>query len=265
MDSLQGLIIFKWKMTEIPISVRAHAINLLATWTFLLLFSFNAMAFSTITLNSPADRNMTNVTTPSFNFTVVGNESTYNATLYLNNECKGNNASVSNNTATIITSTALGGGMYSWNVNASKGNITNTSDSRIIFILDISSTSNITITSWSGNLTHLQVCYTANITANVTANISALMHHLDGECNYGVFSVSNLSNSIIDIRSPRNLSSMAECQVILTANITSGSYCVWIQEDEQVSRGNLASIIASAAVAIVTILHALKWDSHTRQ
>lgn len=254
-----------WKM-EISVNVRrAHAINLLLLYVAFLVLSSLVFADASITLNSPANRNLTNVTTPSFNITVVGNHSQYNCSLYIRNVSKGNNETVFNNTATIITSSSLPGGTYEWYVNCTNGTITNQSATRILFRLNISSTTNLTILNWSGNLTKLRISYHHSST-NITGNISVVMDDLDGECNYGTSNVSNQSNTIRDILFPRNVSSLTNCTpVVLTANNTNGTFSAWIQEDEEVSRGNLASIIASAAVAITTILHALSWDSHTQQ
>jgi len=62
-----------------------------------------ALAINQPTLNYPLNQTFTNNNTPDFNFTVTGNETSYSCELFLNDTGYGENSSVLNNTATIIT------------------------------------------------------------------------------------------------------------------------------------------------------------------
>ena len=90
--------------------------------------------YFSITTHTPANNTLTNDNTTDYNFTVSGSESSYNCTLYLNDTSKGNNASTSNNTATIITSSAVSDGIYNWYVNCTANSTTNQSEIRQITI-----------------------------------------------------------------------------------------------------------------------------------
>ncbi len=87
-----------------------------------------------INLTYPTNNSYTNKNTTEFNFTVSGSETSYNCTLYLNDTSKGNNASVSNNTATIITSSAISDGFYNWHINCTAVGTTEQSEVREITI-----------------------------------------------------------------------------------------------------------------------------------
>jgi len=70
-----------------------------------------------ITLNSPASLANTSNTTPDFNFTAVSTtNTTFSCVLYVDGANVGSNASTSNHTATIITSSALSEGVKSWKI-----------------------------------------------------------------------------------------------------------------------------------------------------
>ncbi|MFA5797615.1 MAG: PGF-pre-PGF domain-containing protein [Candidatus Woesearchaeota archaeon] len=89
----------------------------------------------TLTPNTPANNAFTNDTTPDFNFTVIGNETTTNCTLFINATARGTNASVLNNTPTILTANAsLAEGVYTWYVNCTDPAATNSSVSRTLTV-----------------------------------------------------------------------------------------------------------------------------------
>ena len=72
---------------------------------------------SSVTLNSPANLANTSNTTPGFSFTAVSTtNTTFSCVLYVDGANVGSNASTSNYTATIITSSALSEGARSWKV-----------------------------------------------------------------------------------------------------------------------------------------------------
>ena len=81
-----------------------------------------------VSLNSPVNKTVTSDNTTSHNFTPIGSESTYDCTLYYNNTNRGSNASVSNNTATVITSSEVSDGGYTWYVNCTASSVTNQSN-----------------------------------------------------------------------------------------------------------------------------------------
>jgi parallel beta-helix repeat protein len=87
-----------------------------------------------VSLNSPLDQTTTNDNTTDVNFDVVGTEATYNCSVYFNNTARGNNASVQNDTATTITTTALIEGPYLWYVNCSGEGVMNQSEVRNLWI-----------------------------------------------------------------------------------------------------------------------------------
>jgi len=87
-----------------------------------------------VVLSSPPNNTVTTDTTPDFNFTVTGTESTYNCTLYLNNTVHGINSSTLNNTLTTITPSTISDGTYNWYINCSARGATNQSEKRTITI-----------------------------------------------------------------------------------------------------------------------------------
>ncbi|MFH1425051.1 MAG: Ig-like domain-containing protein [archaeon] len=80
---------------------------------------FSLTGTGNITLNSPADNNITTDATPDFNFTFVHNaESTADCNLYVGTTQYGNNSSAINNTATVITANAtIANGSNTWYIN----------------------------------------------------------------------------------------------------------------------------------------------------
>ena len=87
-----------------------------------------------ITLNSPPNQTTTDDSTPDFNFTVSGTESSYSCELFINDTGYGT-ATANNNTATIITAnSSLSDGTYDWYVNCTAGGVTNQSEVREITI-----------------------------------------------------------------------------------------------------------------------------------
>ena len=99
-----------------------------------------AVSFS-ITLNSPPNQTTTDDSTPDFNFTVSGTESSYSCELFLNDTGYGT-ATANNNTATIITANqSLLDGTYDWYINCTAG-ITNQSEVREITINEFPTYSN---------------------------------------------------------------------------------------------------------------------------
>ena len=87
-----------------------------------------------ITLNSPPNQTTTDDSTPDFNFTVSGTESSYSCELFINDTGYGT-ATANNNTATIITANqSLSDGTYEWYINCSANSVTNQSETREITI-----------------------------------------------------------------------------------------------------------------------------------
>lgn len=221
--------------------------------------TFLVAATPSITLNSPGNNTATYDISPSVNFTVIDGNATYSCELIIDGSGYGRNTSVSNNTATIMTvNTSLFYNNHSWRINCTNGSVSNISFT-YTFNVTISTTVNMTFLNATGNLTNMTVCY--NTTAG--SNMTLMMEDLGGDCNYGVSNASGRDSSIKDILFPRNESSLQECNLTLRANSTAGVYCILLQEDEEVSESNLAAIIAASAIAIITIIHALRWDSIT--
>ncbi|MBN2014476.1 MAG: DUF2341 domain-containing protein, partial [Candidatus Altiarchaeota archaeon] len=122
-------------------------------------------------LNSPQNQAVTNDTTPDFSFNVVGSESTYNCTLYLNDTNKGNNASTQNNTPTTITSTALSDGTYSWYVNCTATGFAEQSKIREITIDTTAPTTTATAIISNGS-SYTFDTWTNSSYVNITLNCS---------------------------------------------------------------------------------------------
>jgi len=97
------------------------------------LLSLSLSTFS-ITLNSPPNQTTTDDSTPDFNFTVSGTESSYSCELFINDSGYGT-ATANNNTATVITANqSLSNGVYNWYINCTAGGVTNQSEVREITI-----------------------------------------------------------------------------------------------------------------------------------
>jgi len=93
-----------------------------------------ALAINQPTLNYPLNQTFTNNNTPDFNFTVTGNETSYSCELFLNDTGYGENSSVLNNTATIITAnSSIPDSFYNWYINCTNST-TNQSEVREITI-----------------------------------------------------------------------------------------------------------------------------------
>ena len=88
-----------------------------------------------ISINSPANETVTSDNSTSHNFTFIGSVATADCTVYYNDTSKGNNASVQNNTATVITSSEVSNGGYNWYVNCTSGSTNNQSEVYVITIL----------------------------------------------------------------------------------------------------------------------------------
>ncbi|RLI98837.1 MAG: hypothetical protein DRP06_04580, partial [Candidatus Aenigmatarchaeota archaeon] len=127
-----------------------------------------------ITLNSPPNQTITNDLSPNFNFTVSGNENSYDCVLYLNDINKGSNSTTLNNTATIITSSTLSDGVYNWYINCTAGDVENQSEIREITIDSTSPTLFYNPTSTSQGY-HLQNWIFINITASDTNKDSVIL------------------------------------------------------------------------------------------
>jgi hypothetical protein len=100
---------------------------------------------TTPNLGSPANNSYTSYQTLNFDFNATDAESsTLNCILYINSSNYGSNATVRNNTNTIIkNSNTLLNGTYSWNISCSDGSATNWSVTRIV---NINYTINYTLT-----------------------------------------------------------------------------------------------------------------------
>ncbi|MCD6274529.1 MAG: LamG domain-containing protein, partial [Candidatus Aenigmarchaeota archaeon] len=85
-------------------------------------------------LNSPPNQTTTSDSTPDFNFTVSGTESSYSCELFINDMGYGTETA-NNNTPTIITAnSSLSDGTYDWYVNCTANSVTNQSEVREITI-----------------------------------------------------------------------------------------------------------------------------------
>ena len=101
-----------------------------------------------ITLNSPPNETSTQDKTPDFNFTVSWKENNYACELFLNNTGYGENSTVFNNTATIITAnSSLSDGTYNWYINCTANSFTNQSEIREITIYTLTTTTTTTTTT----------------------------------------------------------------------------------------------------------------------
>ena len=117
-----------------------------------------------ITLNSPPNQTTTSDSTPDFNFTVSGTESSYSCELFINDIGYGT-ATANNNTATIITANqSLSDGTYDWYVNCSSGGVTNQSEVREITI----DTNPPTFSNWQQNPPDLNSSSVGKLYINVT-------------------------------------------------------------------------------------------------
>lgn len=100
-------------------------------------------------------------------------------------------------------------------------------------------------------------------------NLTIMLGDLGGDCNYGIFNDTDQNNSIhshvIDVKFPRDISSLSECNITLVLNSTlpAGNYSILVHEDKTVGGSNLPIVVVASVVAIVVIIHVLKWDSKT--
>ncbi|MFA5797617.1 MAG: Ig-like domain-containing protein [Candidatus Woesearchaeota archaeon] len=129
---------------------------------------FVLATITSLTPNTPANNAFTNDTTPDFNFTVIGNETTTNCTLFINATARGTNASVLNNTPTILTANAtLAQGVYTWYVNCTDPAATNSSVSRTLTVDTTAPTVVVTL-----NDSALKVGETALVTFTFSENVT---------------------------------------------------------------------------------------------
>ncbi|MBN2094959.1 MAG: DUF2341 domain-containing protein [Candidatus Aenigmarchaeota archaeon] len=94
-----------------------------------------AVSKFSVYLNAPANDTNTSNNMPDFNFTVNGSKLTYSCTLFVNESSYGMNASVQNNTPTIITADDfLPDGLLEWYINCTSAGIVNLSEIRQITV-----------------------------------------------------------------------------------------------------------------------------------
>ncbi|RLG14879.1 MAG: hypothetical protein DRN66_00750, partial [Candidatus Nanohalarchaeota archaeon] len=131
---------------------------------------------------------------------------------------KGNNATTANNTATIITSSAVSDGVYNWYINCSAGGFTNQSEIREITIDTIPP--NITIYS-PENTTYATTSVDLNYTATDLNNISWCGYSLDGNNNI----------------------TLTDCNNITLTNLTEGQHNITVYTNDTAGNTNSTSII----------------------
>lgn len=99
-----------------------------------MLSSFVCAEIYDLTIISPPDNFYTNNQTPSFTFSVYGNTSTNNCTLYIDELPYGTNDSIINGTVVIIANDTLSEATHTWYVNCSDPYGTNTTVTRTITV-----------------------------------------------------------------------------------------------------------------------------------
>ncbi|MEA3343572.1 MAG: S8 family serine peptidase [archaeon] len=145
-----------------------------------------------IHLNSPDTQTATNDNTPDFNFTISGTGNSYNCNLYINGTSKGSNETVSNSTATILTSTTLTDGNYAWYINCTLAGIANSSETRTLTVDATSPV--ITILSPGTQSNYSTQTISFNITLNETGSWCG--YSLDGAPNATMTSTAEMWGDI---------------------------------------------------------------------
>lgn len=145
----------------------SFSLILVAIFVTIAMFAFATI--ESITSNSPINDFNTSDNTPNFQFTIVGNSTSYNCTLYLNDTAVASNISVFNNTATVLTSSVLNDGTYYWYVNCTDSDsIVNQSEYRNITIDATAPT--IVVTSPINN-SHYNYTENISVIASATDNL----------------------------------------------------------------------------------------------
>ncbi len=141
-------------------------------------FTVNTVAPS-VTLNSPANLSIFNVSSVNFNFTTVDNlSSTMNCSIFLDGALNQTNASTSNNTATILTISGIPDGFHYWSVQC-KDNANNVGTS---------------------------------VKRNFTVDTTAPVVTLNSPANLSIFNVSSVNFNFTTVD---NLSSTMNCSIFL--------------------------------------------------
>jgi PGF-pre-PGF domain-containing protein len=183
-----------------------------------------------LSANSPPGEYYTNDTTPEFSFTVLGNSTTYNCTLYIGGLEYGTNDLVYDGSANIVSNGTLSGGNYSWYVNCTDAEGTSSTGSRNIIIdltapiisighpideqyynmliIDFNFTVSGEESCWynlDGDLTELPAC--ANTLLNITDGSHSLTVYANDTANntasYTVtFIVDTTVPGLVDVLSP---------------------------------------------------------------
>ena len=182
--------------------------------------------YFSIILNSPPNQTITNDNTPNFNFTVFGTENTYNCTLYIDNINYGNDNSVANNTATIITPTsAVPDGIHNWYIDCNAEGVSNQSETREITI--DTSIPNVTLIEPTQNNTitnNSWMYWNASISNDTTTCVL--------ETNIGNFSM-NMSNGYCYYNLTNSTSPLYVCGKILVSDLANNTnqteqICWWL-------------------------------------
>jgi len=157
----------------------------------LLLVLFVYATFSSITLNSPANNTVTSDTTPDFNFTGI---STVNVTMSCSAIVDGasvaTNGATANDTATVLTSTALAEGSHNWNINCTDTDETSSSEIRTIIVDVTLPTSTISAPADNTNTSDTTPQITFTLTDNIDTSIDYDIY-VDGTINGQIGAVAN--------------------------------------------------------------------------
>ncbi len=156
---------------------------------------------SSITLNSPINNTITDDPTPDFDFTAESTaDSTFSCSAKIDGVTVATNATTSNNTATMLSSTTLAG-IHNWNISCTDSGGSTTSETRIVQVeiepsIMLNSPANNALTAGSVNF---------NFTATDNADSSL-------DCTLKVDGADRANNA----------STLNGTPTILTASLTSG-------------------------------------------